>query len=130
MLSAAATHTPRHVQFYCIDLGGGGLIYLEDLPHVGGVATRSEPDRVNRMVAEMKAVLRQREIIFKQYRVGSMAAYRQMREDPNNPVAADPFGDVFLVIDGWPAFVAEFPDLEPLVQDICAARACRSVSTP
>ncbi len=118
MLSAAATHTPRQVQFYCIDLGGGGLMYLEDLPHVGGVATRSEPDRVNRMVAEMKSVLRQREAMFKQHRVGSIAAYRQLRENPQHPAAADPFGDVFLVIDGWPAFVAEFPDLEPVVQDL------------
>ncbi len=129
VLSASATHTPRDVQFYCIDLGGGGLIYLEDLPHVGGVATRSEPDRVNRMVAEMKAVLRQRELIFKQYRVGSMAAYRQMRNDPNNPAAADPFGDVFLVIDGWPAFVGEFPDLEPMVQDIAGQGLAFGVHT-
>jgi type VII secretion protein EccCb len=118
ILSAAATHSPRDVQFYCVDLGGGGLMYLEDLPHVGGVATRAEPDRVNRVVAEVKAVQRQRERTFKDLRVGSIAGYRQMREDPNNPAAADPFGDVFLVIDGWPAFVAEFPDLEPVVQDL------------
>src|SRR5215207_9060369 len=87
VLSAAATHTPRQVQFYCVDLGGGGLMYLEDLPHVGGVATRSEPDRVNRVVAEMKAVLRQREATFKQYRVGSIATYRQLREDPSHPAS-------------------------------------------
>lgn len=129
VLSAAATHSPRDVQFYCIDLGGGGLIYLEDLPHVGGVATRSEPDKVNRMVAEMKAVLRQREAIFKQYRVGSIAAYRQMRNDPNHPAAADPFGDVFLVIDGWPAFIAEFPDLEPMVQDLAGQGLAFGVHT-
>lgn len=43
VVSAAATHTPRQVQFYCVDLGGGGLMYLEDLPHVGGVATCAEP---------------------------------------------------------------------------------------
>jgi type VII secretion protein EccCb len=118
MLSAAAMNSPRNVQFYCIDLGGGGLIYLEDLPHVGGVATRSEPDRVMRVVAEVQAVLRQREANFKQYRVGSMAAYRQMRDDPHQPAATDPFGDVFLVIDGWPAFVSEFPELESQVQDL------------
>ncbi|MCV7066917.1 type VII secretion protein EccCb [Mycolicibacterium farcinogenes] len=118
ILSASATHTPRQVQFYCIDLGGGGLMYMEDLPHVGGVATRAEPDRVNRVVAEVKTVLRAREQVFKQYRVGSIAAYREMRDDPNNPAYQDPFGDVFLVIDGWPAFVAEFPDLEPTVQDL------------
>ncbi|BBY44972.1 type VII secretion protein EccCb [Mycolicibacterium celeriflavum] len=129
LLSAAASHTPRQVQFYCVDLGGGGLMYLEDLPHVGGVATRSEPDRVNRVVAEMKAVLRQREATFKQYRVGSMAAYRQMRDDPNHPAAADPFGDVFLVIDGWTVFVSEFPDLEPLVQDIAGQGLAYGVHT-
>ncbi|RZT24522.1 type VII secretion protein EccCb [Mycobacterium sp. BK558] len=118
ILSAAASHTPRQIQFYCVDMGGGGLMYIEDLPHVGGVATRAEPDRVNRVVAEVKAVLRQREQTFKQYRVGSMADYRQMRDDPTHPAAADPFGDVFLVIDGWPAFAAEFTDLEAVVQDI------------
>jgi type VII secretion protein EccCb len=120
MLSAAATHTPRQVQFYCIDLGGGGLIYLDNLPHVGGVATRSEPDKVMRVVAEVQTVLRQREATFKEHRVGSIAMYRQLRADPNQPVAADPFGDVFLVIDGWPAFTAEFPDLEQKVQELAA----------
>jgi type VII secretion protein EccCb len=120
MLAAAATHTPRQIQFYCIDLGGGGLMYIENLPHVGGVATRSEPDRVMRVVAEVQTVLRQREATFKEHRVGSIAAYRQARADPNHPVAADPFGDVFLVVDGWPAFVSEFPDLELPVQELAA----------
>lgn len=129
MLSAAVTHSPRDVQFYCIDFGGGGLIYLEDLPHVGGVSARTEPDKVNRTVAEMKAVLRQREQAFKQFRVGSMADYRQMRADPNHPASEDPFGDVFLVIDGWPAFVGEFPDLEPVVQDIASQGLAFGVHT-
>ena len=129
MLSAAASHTPRQIQFYCVDMGGGGLMYIEDLPHVGGVATRAEPDRVNRVVAEVKAVLRQREQTFKQYRVGSMADYRQLREDASHPASADPFGDVFLVIDGWPAFAGEFPDLEPTVQDIAGQGLAYGVHT-
>lgn len=129
IMSAAASHTPRQLQFYCVDMGGGGLMYIEDLPHVGGVATRAEPDRVNRVVAEVKAVLRQREQTFKQYRVGSMVDYRQMREDPNHPAAADPFGDVFLVIDGWPAFAAEFTDLEAVVQDIAGQGLAYGVHT-
>ncbi|BBX19340.1 type VII secretion protein EccCb [Mycolicibacterium duvalii] len=129
ILSAAASHTPRQIQFYCVDLGGGGLMYVEDLPHVGGVATRAEPDRVNRVVAEVKAVLRQREQIFKELRVGSMADYRQLRDDADHPAAADPFGDVFLVIDGWPAFAAEFPDLEATVQDIAGQGLSYGVHT-
>ena len=129
MLSAAMTHSPRDVQFYCIDFGGGGLIYLEDLPHVGGVAARTEPDKVNRTVAEMKTVLRQREQAFKEYRVGSIADYRQMRWNPGHPASQDRFGDVFLVIDGWPAFVSEFPDLEPVVQDIASQGLAFGVHT-
>jgi type VII secretion protein EccCb len=73
-----------------------------------------------RVIAEVQAVLRQREAAFKEHRVGSIASYRQLREDPNEPVAADPFGDVFLIIDGWPAFVGEFPDLEGHVQNLAA----------
>lgn len=129
VLSASATHTPREVQFYCVDMGGGGLMYLEDLPHVGGVATRAEPDRVNRVVAEMKAILRQREATFKEYRVGSIASYRQMRDDPSHAASGDPFGDVFLIIDGWPAFVAEFPELEPVVQDLAGQGLAYGVHT-
>lgn len=129
ILSAAASHTPSQVQFYCVDMGGGGLMYVEDLPHVGGVATRAEPDRVNRVVAEVKAVLRQREHTFKELRVGSMADYRQLRENPEHPASSDPFGDVFLVIDGWPAFAAEFPDLEPVVQDIAGQGLSYGVHT-
>ncbi len=129
LLSAAVTHSPRDVQFYCIDFGGGGLIYLEDLPHVGGVAARTDPDKVNRTVAEVKSVLRQREQAFKDFRVGSMADYRQMRQDPRHPASQDPFGDVFLVVDGWPAFVGEFPDLEPVVQDIASQGLAFGVHT-
>lgn len=33
--SFALTHTPREVQFYCLDFGGGSLSALADLPHVG-----------------------------------------------------------------------------------------------
>lgn len=120
VLSAAATHSPRDVQFYCIDHGGGGLSHLEPLPHVAGVAGPSEAERVHRMVAQVQTVLRQRESSFDEHGVASLAAYRQMRADPGQPVAADPFGDVFLVIDGWPGFAGEFPDLEPAVRDIAA----------
>lgn len=129
IVSGASSHTPRQLQFYCVDMGGGGLTYLEDLPHVGGVATRTEPDRVCRVVAEVKAVLRQREQTFKQLRVGSMADYRHMREDPDHPASADSFGDVFLVIDGWPAFSAEFTELEPVVQDLAAQGLAYGVHT-
>ncbi|HEV7685999.1 MAG TPA: type VII secretion protein EccCa, partial [Acidimicrobiia bacterium] len=38
MASLALTHTPREVAVHAIDLGGGGLRALAELPHVGTVA--------------------------------------------------------------------------------------------
>jgi len=46
ILSLALTHTPEEVQFYCLDFGGGGIVSIAGLPHVGSVATRLERDRV------------------------------------------------------------------------------------
>ncbi len=57
-------------------LGGGGLIYLENLPHVGGSivgrTTRSAGGR------EMQAVVRRQETTFKEHRVGSIGMYRRL----------------------------------------------------
>ena len=53
--SLALLHTPEEVQFYCLDFGGGTVGAVAGLPHVGGVATRQQADRVRRTVAELQA---------------------------------------------------------------------------
>ncbi|MFC4131441.1 type VII secretion protein EccCa [Hamadaea flava] len=116
ILGLALTHTPDQVQFYCVDFGGGGLSALADLPHVGSVATRREPDLLRRTVAELVALLADREQFFVEHRVDSVAAFRRR-------AAAGEFGDercadVFLVVDGWLTLRNEFEDLEPKVHDL------------
>ncbi|MBF6351419.1 type VII secretion protein EccCa [Nocardia flavorosea] len=127
IMAAAVTHTPRQVQFYCIDLGGGSLAGLAGLPHVGSVASRLEVDQVRRTVAEMTTLLRQREQRFLALGVENMAAYRRRAVDGaqgSRRAAAsaeeDRFADVFLVIDGWGAFREEFEALEGAVNTIAA----------
>jgi S-DNA-T family DNA segregation ATPase FtsK/SpoIIIE len=114
--SLALTHTPREVQIYGIDLGGGSLATTAGLPHVGGIASRSNPDLVRRMVAEVSTVLAEREERFRAAGIESMAAYRQLKKAGHHD--DDPFGDVFLVVDGWANFRAEFEDLEQRVTGI------------
>lgn len=116
----ALTHTPAEVQVYCLDFGGGGLAAVRDLPHVGGVAGRADPTAVRRTVGEMATVLADRERRFAELGVESMAAYRQRRASAATAgqATADPFGDVFLVIDGWSTVRGEYDDLEPLVTDL------------
>lgn len=80
LISALAlTHSPREVQFYCLDLGGGTLAGLAGLPHVGGVANRLDGERINRTVAEVNTVLNQREQFFLDHNIDSMATYRRRR---------------------------------------------------
>lgn len=114
----ALTHTPAEVQVYCLDFGGGGLSALRDLPHVGGVAGRADPTAVRRTVGEVVTLLADRERRFAESGVESMAAWRQRRAATTARPPADPFGDVFLVVDGWATLRGEYDELEPLVTDL------------
>jgi S-DNA-T family DNA segregation ATPase FtsK/SpoIIIE len=100
MFSLALTHTPQQIRFLVLDFGGGGLAPLAGMPHVSGIAGRSNPDLVRRMVAETVGVLDRREA-----------------EGELRPAAYDE-SHVFLVIDGWAAFRGEYEALEQDVVDI------------
>src|SRR5262249_3242856 len=90
-------------QFYCLDFGGGTLASVRTLPHVGAVAGRAEPQLVSRMVAEMESIVRSREA----NRADAVAG-------------SDPFGDVFLVVDGWAGLRHEFEALEEAISALAA----------
>jgi S-DNA-T family DNA segregation ATPase FtsK/SpoIIIE len=95
ILSAASLHSPSEVNFYCLDYGGGQLRALEDLAHVGSVASALEPERIRRTFGELEQLLR----------------YRQQREvfrDKQGP--HDGRGQVFLVIDNLYAFSRDNTD--------------------
>ncbi|MEU3713492.1 type VII secretion protein EccCa [Streptomyces catenulae] len=107
----ALTHTPREVQFYCLDFGGGSLSGLSGLPHVGGVTGRLDPERVVRTVAEVTAVIARRERQFAELGIESMDDFRRRRA-AGEPVD-ERYGDVFLVVDGWSTVRQDFMDLVP-----------------
>ncbi|MFD8496134.1 type VII secretion protein EccCa [Amycolatopsis sp. NPDC059657] len=113
IMSMALTHTPEEVQFYCVDLGGGTLAGLQGLPHVGGVAVaRREPDKARRIVAELTTLLTEREGRFGALGIDSMAEFRNRKRRGEIPPETDPFGDAFLVVDGWKALREDFEELE------------------
>ncbi|AJT68640.1 ESX-4 secretion system protein EccC4 [Streptomyces lydicus] len=112
--TVALTHTPREVQFYCLDLEGGGLSSLSGLPHVGGVATRLDAAKVRRTIAEVREILDEREEFFRAHHIDSMRTYRGRRAVGHYPDHL--FGDVFLVIDGWGTFKREHEQLIPDVE--------------
>ncbi|WP_396923391.1 type VII secretion protein EccCa [Mycolicibacterium sp.] len=127
MMSAAATHTPEQLQFFCLDFGGGTLGSLSNLPHVSSVAGRMDTDRIRRTVAEVTGLLRERELRFRDLGIESMRDFRQRKAAlaalppeaaARDPLSRDRFGDVVLVVDGWATIKADFDILEPALQAI------------
>ncbi|MGW1516068.1 type VII secretion protein EccCa [Streptomyces sp. NPDC002287] len=114
----ALTHTPREVQFYGLDFGGGGMSAVAELPHVGGIASRLDPERVRRTVAEVAGILTRREEFFRAQGIDSIATYRRRRAAGELPGEA--WGDVFLIVDGWGGFRGEYEGLEQVVTDIAS----------
>ncbi|NJC72027.1 type VII secretion protein EccCa [Planosporangium thailandense] len=114
----ALTHTPREAQFYLLDFGGT-LASLRELPHVGAVTGRLDPERVARTLAELAGLLTRREQLFREHEIESMERYRELRRQGRFQ-DEDPYGDVFLVIDGWFTFHQDFENLEPVVQELAA----------
>ncbi|MBL1079774.1 type VII secretion protein EccCa [Nocardia sp. 2] len=102
ILSAALTHTPEQVQFYCVDFSGGALAAVRGLPHVGSVATAREVDRIRRTFALITALIDRRQALFTELGIDSMRRFRALRADNDPRIRGrDAHGDVFLVIDGW-----------------------------
>ncbi|MGV0731846.1 type VII secretion protein EccCa [Mycolicibacter sinensis] len=97
IMSAASLHSPREVTFYCLDYGGGQLRGLEDLAHVGSVASGLEPERIRRTFGELEQLLtaRQQREAFRDGSIGSLN---------------DGYGEVFLVIDNLYAFSRDNTD--------------------
>ncbi len=105
ILALAETHDPRDVQFYCLDFGGGTLSSLLPLPHVGSVAGRRDVDLIRRTVVQLESLLRAREA---------------RRGSPDSMPTTDPYGEVFLVVDGWAAIRQEFEEIEASITALAA----------
>ena len=103
------TYTPQEVQFYVMDFGGGTFAGFANAPHVAGVATRDTEEVRTRMLAEIAAIMDDRERYFGQNGIDSMDTYRRGRLEGRYD---DGYGDVFLVIDGWGALRSEFDSLD------------------
>ncbi|MEW1737157.1 type VII secretion protein EccCa [Nocardia beijingensis] len=104
VVSAAMTHTPEQVQFYCLDFSGG-LSGLRAVPHVGSVASARDIDRIRRTFALINNLIARRQTLFTELGIDSMREFRRRRasasESARLTAAGDSHGDVFIVVDGW-----------------------------
>jgi len=113
--SLSLTTTPLESQIFVLDFGGGTFAPMTRLPHIAGIGTRSEPDVVRRILAEVRGVVDRREAYFRSSGIDSIETYRARRRDGR---ADDGYGDVFLVVDGWATLRADFDDIEIELQQL------------
>lgn len=117
--SLSLTTTPLETQIFVLDFGGGTFAPMARLPHVAGVGTRSEPDVVRRIIAEVRGVVDRREAYFRSAGIDSIETYRARRRQESAQARADDgYGDVFLVVDGWATLRADFDDIEIELQQL------------
>ena len=107
---AALMYTPQRIQFLVLSFSGPDLNGISRLPHVASFARGNEVERVTRTLAEMEALIEDREQAFKDLGIG-MAQLRE-RKFGGQPgqIPDDPYGDVYMVLDGWAQFVDAFDD--------------------
>ena len=112
-VSLALTRTPTEVAVYGLDLTGGGLARLEHFPHVGGVASRTDQDKVVRLLEELGAMLHAREAVVRSSSVESMTHLRSLHRAGKLPELAA--ADVVVLVDGYGQLRTDFPQLDDAV---------------
>lgn len=108
---AALMYRPERIQFFVVALSGAELNAVGHLPHVSSFARgKQDRNRVLSTLTELESVVTRRE------RAGvDMKALRERKFGAATGTQGssgydDPYGDVFLVIDGWSAFKEEYED--------------------
>jgi S-DNA-T family DNA segregation ATPase FtsK/SpoIIIE len=115
-VSLALTSTPDEVAVYGLDLAGGGLAPITPFPHVGGVAGRSDRERLRRTCEELRGMLDHREEVFRAHGIDSVQSLRARHAAGELPEL--PSAEIVLLVDGFGAVRSDFEELEPLLTDL------------
>lgn len=100
--STSLSYTPDKAQFLIIDFAGTKLREIVEYPSVVGYAGRTETDSIYRYLGEFKRILKLRQNEMGKRQSSNVASY--LADKVVNPVKGDPYGHLFLVIDGFVAF--------------------------
>ena len=117
VIALASLHPTAEAQVYVLDLAGGALNPLSELPHVGAVVGRHEPDMIGRLLRELRALIEERAALARRHRAGTLEL---LRERVGAGSGRHDLPDTFLVIDGIGLLRANHPELEQEVGEIAA----------
>jgi S-DNA-T family DNA segregation ATPase FtsK/SpoIIIE len=99
----ACTHTPGELHLYLLEFGGQALQVLAGLPHVGGVLTPLDDERVRRLLRRLLDVLDERKRLCSQYGADGLVSLRDRQPETAPPA-------IVVVITGFAEFRILFQD--------------------
>lgn len=105
MVASSALVYRNEVNWYLVDYVGGGLSPVENFPNVGGYATKADMDTIERFLGEFYNVLDYREKVMSERRISRVEEYLESKR--NSPDSRDPYGHMFLVLDGFDSMVQD-----------------------
>lgn len=102
-MSAALNYSPEDVNLYLMDFGGSSLKTLEKLPHVGGVMTLEQEEKIDQFMRFIFRIMEERRTLFEETGSEGFADYRRSgRKLPG----------VVLVIDNYFALSETYEDID------------------
>ncbi|WP_285728230.1 FtsK/SpoIIIE domain-containing protein [Psychromicrobium xiongbiense] len=102
--SVARTVTVDEVHLYGLDFGNGSLLALTDLPHCGAVATRAQPERVERLLDHLLSEVASRQRSF------TLAGFANLTEQRAHSQPADRLPHLVVLFDQWEGFLSTLGD--------------------
>ncbi|WP_082486554.1 FtsK/SpoIIIE domain-containing protein [Frigoribacterium sp. Leaf186] len=94
------------VHLFGIDCGGGALLPLETMPHVGAVAQRTQLDRVRRLLTKLVDETHRRQQVL------ATGGYAGVVEQRRAVPEADRLPHLVVMIDRWEGFTGTFAEIE------------------
>jgi S-DNA-T family DNA segregation ATPase FtsK/SpoIIIE len=99
----ARTHAPGELQIYLLEFTGQALQLFRDLPHVGGILTPLDGERVRRLLGRLLDRLEERKRLCTAARVDGLTSLRSAQPQQTPPA-------VVVLVPGFAEFRASLPE--------------------
>jgi S-DNA-T family DNA segregation ATPase FtsK/SpoIIIE len=104
--SAAGRTSPADLHMYAIDCGNGALLPLADLPHCGAVVSRTEVERIDRLITKLLADVVQRQSAL------AAGGFSNLSDQRLSVPAEHRLPFVLVLLDRWEGFTAAFEGID------------------
>ncbi|WP_232243202.1 type VII secretion protein EssC [Paenibacillus sp. GSMTC-2017] len=102
-LSVALHYSPQDVHIYILDFGGNTLKSLQKLPHVGGVVTIEQEERLEQFLLFMFRIIEERKLLFE---VGNYEGFNDYRK------TGEALPAILIAVDNYYALSETYEDAD------------------